>query len=258
MRIAWQGFTDPAVQGSYTNRLQAYLDEVADPGTEFVFMGVSPPDRYLNRLTEMRCAVQAIRKMIDHEHQFDGMILGHFQDSGLWEARAALDVPVVGLGEAAMLHACTLGYRIGLITIHPTFVGWHEEQIRRYGLQERVVGVRAIETTPELFMQAFEEREAASAVRRQFEEQARPMIESGVEVVIPAGGLPALLFARDGLAEIGGAVVVNASLVAAKYAEVAVRLRQMDGTRPSRSGVFMRTPEEARREFIEQVAPLGR
>lgn len=254
MRIAWQGFTHPSVHSAYTDRLQAYLGQIADPGTEFVFMGVSPPDRHLNRLTELRCAVQAVRNMIEREHEFEGMILGHFQDSGLWEARAVLDVPVVGLGESSMLHACTLGYRVGLITIHATFIGWHEEQVRRYGLGERVVGVRAMETTPELFMHAFEDEGAAQDVRSQFEEQARPLVAAGVEVLIPAGGLPALLFARDGLDEIDGAVVLNPTLVAAKHAELAVRLKQMNGTRPSRSGAFMRASEAARREFVEQVA----
>jgi allantoin racemase len=258
MRIVWQGFTDPAVHSPYTDRLQAYLNEVADPGTEFVFMGVSPPDRYVNRLTELRCAVQALRNMLEREDEFDGMILGHFQDAGLWEARAALDLPVVGLGESSMLHACTLGYRIGLITIHPTFIGWHEEQVRRYGLWERVVAVRAMETTPELYMRAFEESDAARDVRAQFEEQARPLVQAGVEVLIPAGGLPALLFARDGLDEIDGAVVMNPTLVAAKHAELAVRLRQANGTGPSRSGAFMRAPDEARQEFLEQIArPAG-
>jgi Asp/Glu/hydantoin racemase len=257
MRIVWQGFTDPSLHSAYTDRLQAYLDEVADPGTEFVFMGVSPPDRYVNRLTELRCAVQALRTMIERERDFDGMILGHFQDAGLWEARAALDVPVVGLGETSMLHACTLGYRVGLVTIHPTFIGWHEEQVRRYGLGERVVGVRAMETTPEHFMRAFEDTGAASEVRSQFEEQARALVDAGVEVLIPAGGLPALLFARDGMEEIDGAVVLNPTLVTAKHAELAVRLRQMNGTRPSRSGVFMRASDEARREFLEQVTPSG-
>jgi allantoin racemase len=257
MRIIWQGFTDPSVHRPYTDRLQAYLTEVADPGTEFVFMGVSPPDRYVNRLTELRCAVQALGNMLAREDEFDGMILGHFQDAGLWEARAALDIPVVGLGETSMLHACTLGYRVGLITIHPTFIGWHEEQVRRYGLWERVVAVRAMETTPEVFMRAFEEADAAADVRAQFEQQARPLVEAGVEVLIPAGGLPALLFARDGLDEVDGAVILNPTLVVAKQAELAVRLRRANGTRPSRSGVFMRAPDEARREFLEQIAPTG-
>ena len=60
------------------------------------------------------------------------------QDSGLWEARAAVKIPVLSLGETSMLHACTLGTRAGLITINPAFVPGFFQQIARYGLQQRV------------------------------------------------------------------------------------------------------------------------
>jgi Asp/Glu/hydantoin racemase len=52
----------------------------------------------------------------------------------------------VGLGEAAMLYALTLGRKVGLVTINLIFIPWHEDQIPRYGLKERVGGVRTVET----------------------------------------------------------------------------------------------------------------
>jgi len=251
VRILWQGFTDPATQSVYTDRLKAFLNEVADPGTEFDFRGVSPPDRYIHRLTEWRCAMQAIGNLLDAQDEgFDGVILGHFQDAGLWEARGALEIPIVGLGESSLLHACTLGATIGLVTIHPTFIAWHAEQVRQYQLGDRVVGVRAMETSVDLWMRAFGGDEAAyGEVRRRFEEEVRPLAEAGAEVIIPAGGLPALLFAEKETPEIDGAIVLNCSLVAAKQAELAVKLRRINGTGPSRAGAFARAPVEALEEF---------
>lgn len=251
MRILWQGFTDAEANRAYVDRLVAYLDEIADPGTEFEFAGLAPPDRYLHRLTELRCAADALANVLEAQERYDAVILGHFQDAGLWELRAALDVPVIGLGESSMLHACTLGYRVGLITIDPTFVAWHEEQVRRYGLGERIVGVRAMRTPVELYMRAFVEAEAFEEVKRQFEEQARPLVEHGVEVLIPAGGLPALLLCRDRDVRVDEAVVLNATAAAAKAAEVAVKLRELNGTAPSRASTFARAPDEAVREFLE-------
>ena len=253
MKILWQGFTDPVVHAPYIGRLMDYLGSIADPGTEFEFAGVSPPDRYVHRITELRCSVQAVRTMIEREREFDGMILGHFQDAGLWEARAALDLPVVGLGESALLHACTLGWRIGLITIDPIFVRWHEDQVRQYGLETRVIGVRAMRTSVDLYMRAFEEQDAYEEVRRQFAEQARPLVEAGVEVLVPAGGLPALLLGREEMLRLDQAVVLNSTLVAAKQAELAVKLRRVNGTGPSRAGTFAKPPPEAVREFLEQT-----
>ncbi len=258
MRILWLGFVDPEQQRPYVRRLVAYLNEIADPGVEFAFSGISPPDRYLHRMTELRSSVQAIAHAVEAERDgYDAVVLGHFQDAGLYEARAALEIPVVGLGETSMLYACTLGFRIGLITIDPVFVPWHEEQVRTYALEPRVVGVRAMETGVDLFMRAFEAEDAYEEVLRQFEEQARPLVAAGVEVLIPAGGLPALLFCeRRGFA-VDGAVVLNPIAVAAKQAEVAVNLRALNGTGPSRAATFARPSEEARAEFLEQAGRVG-
>ena len=45
-----------------------------------------------------------------------------------------------------MLYALTLGRKVGLVTINLIFIPWHEDQIPRYGLKERLGGVRAVET----------------------------------------------------------------------------------------------------------------
>ena len=64
----------------------------------------------------------------------------HFQDPGLSEAKSAVDIPVLGLGETTLHFSLTLGRKIGLVTINPAFIPWHEDQIIKYGMQQRVVG----------------------------------------------------------------------------------------------------------------------
>jgi len=81
-------------------------------------------------------------------------------------------------------------------TINPVFIPMHEEQIQRYGLSGRVVSVMGIETDPVLMGRAFTEKRTLDAVLRQFRKQIEPMVKSGVEVIIPAGRLPSLLFSR--------------------------------------------------------------
>jgi Asp/Glu/hydantoin racemase len=251
-RIAWQGFTSPVANKPYVDRLVAYLEEIADPGNEFVFSGIEPADLHVHRLTELRCAGQALAAAIELEQGgIDAVLLGHFQDAGLWELRSALTIPVVGLGEASLLHACQLGYLFGLITIHPNFVEWHEEQLRRYSLERRCAGVRAMETTIDLYMRAFAgDAAAAAAIEARFEELGRELASDGAEVLIPAGGLPALLLGtRHGYA-VDGAVVLNANAVAAKQAELAVKLRSISGTGPCRSRTFRPPSAEAVDEFL--------
>jgi allantoin racemase len=258
-RIVWQGFTDPVANKPYVERLTSYLNEISDAGYDFEFRGISPPDYHVHRLTEWRCAVQALAGAIEAERDgVDGVLLGHFQDAGLWELRSAVSVPVVGLGESSMLHALTLGYRFGLITIDPNFVEWHEQQVRQYALDARCAGVRGMQTSVDLYMQAFAaDSSAIAAIEEQFETLGRELVAAGAEVLIPAGGLPALLLGtRSGYA-IDGAVVVNANAVAAKHAELAVKMREISALAPSRSGTFRQAPAAALEEFVTLARKLS-
>ena len=128
-RIWYQSFVDPVEQAPYIERLQAALDAVAAPGISFEVHGLVPPDRHFCQLTELRCAVQTIRNAIEAERAgYSAFVIGHFQEPGLTGA-GNLDIPVVALGEAALLAWLPLGRRIGLVTIDPVFIPWHKEQI---------------------------------------------------------------------------------------------------------------------------------
>jgi allantoin racemase len=251
-RIVWQGFTSPVKNEPYVTRLVAYLNEIADPGFEFEFSGIEPPDFHVHRLTELRCAVHAVAAAVAREREgADAIVLGHFQDAGLWELRSAVNAPVIGLGESSMLYACQLGYRFGLVTINPTFIEWHEDQVRRYALDGRCAGVRAMEANVDLFMRAFAgDEEATGSVLAQFEELGRSLVADGAEVLVPAGGLPALLLAERRGYTVDGAVVLNPNALAAKQAELAVKLRALGGAEPCRTRTFRPPSAEALEEFM--------
>lgn len=246
MRIYHQSFLDPDAHAPYFSRLRGRLAEIADPGTVFEVGGVRPPDTALSRLSEFRCAVSAVDNVIDAaERGFDAAVIGHFQDSGLYEARSAVDIPVLGLGEASMLYAAQLGRGFGLVTIDDVFVGWHAHQAEAYGLRDRLVGVTSMRTPPDQLVAAFDDDDAAAAVREAFMTSARPLVRRGAEVVMSAGGLFALLSAGQPASDIDGAVVLNPLSLTAKLAEVAVKLE----LRPSRVSTFARAPRQAVDEF---------
>jgi Asp/Glu/hydantoin racemase len=254
-RILWQGFTSATENKVYVDALVEFLNEVADPGFTFEFRGVDPPDRHLSRMTEWRCAIQAIGSALQAERDgVDAIILGHFQDAGLWELRAGCDVPVVGLGESSMLWACQLGFRFGLITLNPVFERWHEDQVRTYALDGRFAGVRGLEASLETFMQVFAgDQETIDTVLHQFRALGRELVDAGAEVIIPAGGLPALLIGRMETFTIDGAAVLNANAIAAKTAEQAVKLRALPNTGVSRRGTFAKVAPEAVEELISAL-----
>ncbi len=252
MRIRWQSFVDPVQHRQYFELLDAQLRTCFGEGTSHEIVGLDPPDTMLHRLTETRGGMRAVANAVAAEADgCDAFLIGHFQDSGLYEARSAVDIPVLGLGETSMLHACTLGQRIGLITINPIFIPWHREQIVRYGLGERVIGVTAMTgLAVEDYVRACEDEDAFSRVYEQFERVVQPLLAAGAEVLIPAGGLPALVLSRRPGLEVDGAAVLNAVPVLAKHGEAAVALRRLGLPIASRKGAFALASEPCRDEFL--------
>jgi allantoin racemase len=252
VRVWYQSFVDLDQQAGYCKALAQALKSMAGDGVTFDVQGIVPPDLELHRLTEFRCARQVIRHAVEAQQKgYDAFAIGHFQDGGLYEARATVDIPVLGLGEAAMLYACTLGHKIGLVTINPLFIPMHEEQIQRYGLANRVVSVKAIETDPVRLVRAFTEKKIFEMVLREFRKQVGPLVNSGVEVIIPAGGLPSLLFSRLKNFTVGKTLVLNCIAVLAKMTETAVALNRFNGTAASRLASFQKPSAKALREFLE-------
>lgn len=249
-RIWYQSFTDLDADRPYFARLEAYLGSVASPGCQVEVSGIQPGARHPHPITEFRCAAQAIANALTAEQQgYDAFVIGHFQEAGLSEARSAVAIPVIGLGEATMLHACTLGRKIGLVATNPAFIPYLEDQIARHGLHRRVIAVQAVQPEPGQFNRAFDDEGEYRSVRAAFAAAAKPMLGLGIDVIIPAGGYPMLLFTREPSFDIGGATVLNGLAVTVAAAETAIRLSRLNGTGPSRRTAYTLPPGQAVTEF---------
>ena len=251
-KIWYQSFVDPTKQQHYIQTLQNTLNDYADPNFTFEVHGISPPDQNLHPLTELRCSVQCIRNAIKAEKEgYDAFIIGHFQEPGINEIKASIDMPVVGLGEASMLFACSIGRKVGLVTINPIFIPWHENQIIHYGLQQRITRVRAVNTEVSDYEKAFQgDEKTYQKIRANYSSQLESLIDEGIEVVIPAGGLPMLLFAREKNFTVKGAVILNGIAVAAKFAEMEVKLKMLAGITISRAATFRKASVDTIDEFL--------
>jgi len=174
-------------------------------------------------------------------------MITHFQDAALAEVKSVAKIPVLGLGETTLFHACTLGRKLGLITINPTFIPWHEDQVIRYGLQSRVVGVRAVDARVSDFIDAFATKKAFDKLRPKWERECRALLDAGADVIVPAGGLPMMLFSG----EFNGAPVVNGVTLLAKSTEMAIKLREKAGMfAVSRRSNYAHPPDKALKEFL--------
>lgn len=74
-----------------------------------------------------------------------GFVIACFGDPGLHALRDETDLPVVGIQEAAVLSALTLGQRFGVISILPGSIPRHIRAFGAMGVLGRLAGDRAID-----------------------------------------------------------------------------------------------------------------
>lgn len=259
MRIFWQSFIDETASAAYMVRLSAYLNEIAAPGTTVDVHGISPPDRSFGRLSEFRCAILAIDNGIEAEAAgYDAVVMGHFQDPGLYELKSAVCIPVIGTGEATMHYAAQLGRKIALVTLDDVFRVMHVEQGDLYGLGDRISHVVGLNADPSDFSACFAgDLEAKQRMLDAFHACAEPLVADGADVVVPAGVLPGLLIGGEFAMRVGHAPVVNCAAVALKSAEMQVQLHKLSGIEPSRGPWCAKAPQQAIDDF-QQLVGQGR
>ena len=174
-----------------TETLVVTARDAAAPGTEIAAATADFGAGIVSHRAEEAIAGHAILKAIaNHEGDFDGVLIGVSTDPALGALRALLATPVVGMTEAALLTACMLGARFGLVTFSLASAPGYREAVERYGLTGRLAGMRTIDVP---LAQAFAEREKLTEA---IVGAADALIETdGAEVLILAGaaaaGLPA-------------------------------------------------------------------
>ena len=100
------------------------------------------------------------------------------------------------------------------------------------------------------FMRAFTDEASYTRVRADFVNQVRPLVAEGAEVIIPAGGLPMLLFSRECPFVIDRALVLNGIVTVAKAAEMALSLHRLTGSVVSRRGSYAKASAECVEEYL--------
>jgi allantoin racemase len=227
-RIWAQGATDQVGHRNYLAELLPHMKACTEAGFELEFKTMTPSVTTVHALSEFRFSRAVTRGAIQADREgYDVFFMNHFQDVGLHEARAAVKMPVLGLGEATLLHACTMGRKLGLLAINPAFIPAHNEQIYRYGLQQRIAGIRAMDASISDYMEAFTSTVKKSELQAAFDREARHLIDDGADVIVPTGGIPMMLFGKEPDANVAGAPIVNGVTVVIKAAEMAVKLRRL-------------------------------
>jgi len=255
MRILWDEATSglPVMEPVWQT-LKGYFPKVARKDTEVVVRHAAVSGNYVRSLyTELLNNHSIVETAINGEQDgFDAVVLGCWADP-LWEAREVLNIPVVGIGEASMLLACSLGYKFAIITVHPGVIPTIELDLRMYGLQDRAIirPVRTLDPPSDTEMLLESVKEPYRRMIPNFERVARQCIDDGAEVIIVGCGYYGPILTMHGYNEIpgSGVPVLDCSAAVLKMAEILVDLSKSIGLRKS-SALFFHCPPA---DIIEQV-----
>ena len=133
---------NPNTSEAVTHRLVETGCSAAAAGTDLV--GITAPRGvpYIASRAEAQIGGAVLLEMLcDRSDRCDAAIVAAFGDPGLGGARELLDIPVVGLAEAAMVSALMLGRRFAVVTFAMALEAWYAETIESYGLASRSAGV---------------------------------------------------------------------------------------------------------------------
>jgi|TARA_B110000003_G_C16542435_1_gene493316 Asp/Glu/hydantoin racemase len=137
---------NPNTSESITNTLYETAKLVVSQGTTLVPMTAKKGFPYISTKAEAQIAGTTVLEVIAEKHlEYDAIIIAAFGDPGLIAARDLFNIPIIGLGEAAMLSACLFGKKFSIISFTNAMSAWYEESVELLGLQHRYAGFRAID-----------------------------------------------------------------------------------------------------------------
>ena len=145
-----------------------------------------------------------------HEAEAAGYVIACFGDPGLHALRDQTRLPVVGIQEAAVMTALTLGQRFGVIAILPTSIPRHMRAFGAMGVLDRLAGDRA------LGLGVLELADRDRTLAAMIETGRRLRDEDGANVLIT--GCAGMAYLREPLEDATGLPVVEPCQAAAAMA----------------------------------------
>jgi allantoin racemase len=137
---------NPNTSTGVTERLVAAGKRVAGPGTELIAMTAPRGVPYIATRAEAAIGSAVFLEMLAEKRgSFDAAVCAAFGDPGLGGARELFDFPVVGMAEAAMLVACTLGRSFGIVSFSKSLEPWFAEIVAWHGLTDRCAAIRMLD-----------------------------------------------------------------------------------------------------------------
>ena len=215
---------NPNTTASMTAKLAAAARRVAAVGTEIVAVNPSYGPASIEGYYDEAFAVPGMLELIAKAPDFDGYVIGCFDDTGLDAARALAAAPVVGIGEAAFHVASLLAGKFSVVTTLARSIPAIEHNLVRYGLAARCAKVRASDVAV-LDL----EQEGSNARAKLSAEIGRAIAQDGCDAIVL--GCAGMVDLAESLSEQHGLPVIDGAAAAVKLCEALAALGLKTGKR---------------------------
>jgi Asp/Glu/hydantoin racemase len=137
---------NPNITESVTRLIGDEARRAASPATELTLLTAPFGVAYIEtRLEALIGAYASLLLLAENAGKHDAVIIAAFGDPGLPALREAIDRPVIGLTDAALIGAGELGERFSIIAISQRITAWYRETVQGYGFGERLASIRALD-----------------------------------------------------------------------------------------------------------------
>jgi allantoin racemase len=137
---------NPNISQSVSDLIEAEARRAAAPGTNIQVLTAPFGVAYIETRFESLIGAYATATLAaEHCGQHDAIVVAAFGDPGIAGLREALDIPVVGMTEAALMSACLLGQRFSIIAISRRIQAWYRECVQANGLIDRLASIRSLD-----------------------------------------------------------------------------------------------------------------
>ena len=174
---------NPNTSTGVTDRLVASGKLVASPGTELIPMTSPRGVPYIATRAEAAIGGAVFLEMLaERRGTMDAAICAAFGDPALGGARELFDFPVVGMAEAAMLVACTLGRSFAIVSFSKSLEPWFAEIVAWHGLTGRCAAIQMLDSAFTSITDVADEKEQLL-----IDLANKTVTDNGADVVILAG-----------------------------------------------------------------------
>jgi allantoin racemase len=149
------------------------------PGDSFTVLPIAsgPSEYYESDVGFSMCVPGLLQAVLEHQHDYDAILLGCFADPGLRSARAISKIPIIGPAEASASLCRLVCSRYGIVTILDEVVPDIETLFVRMEVGPHLVGAEAINMS-------FEEMEDAQATIASVERSSRVLLAKGAQAIL--------------------------------------------------------------------------